>query len=32
VLNLKGESYRLRSKARGTSTPQGKTARQVGPP
>jgi DNA replication protein DnaC len=32
VLNLKGDSYRLRSKTRGTSAPQRKTARQVGPP
>jgi DNA replication protein DnaC len=32
VLNLKGESYRMRSKARGTTTVQRKSARQVGPP
>lgn len=31
VLNLKGDSYRLRSKARGTVTAQGKSGRRVGP-
>ena len=32
VLNLKGESYRMRSKTRGTSTARRKTDGQVGPP
>lgn len=32
VLNLKGESYRMRAKARGTTTVQRKSVRQVGPP
>jgi DNA replication protein DnaC len=31
VLNLKGESYRMRSRTRGTTTVQRKTTRQVGP-
>ena len=32
VLNLKGESYRMRAKARGTTTVQRKSGHQVGPP
>jgi DNA replication protein DnaC len=32
VLNIKGESYRMRAKARGTTTVQRKSGRQVGPP
>jgi DNA replication protein DnaC len=32
VLNLKGESYRLRSRVRGTNSAGGKSGRRVGPP
>ncbi len=32
VLNLKGDSYRLRSKARGTTVAKRKSGTQVGPP
>jgi hypothetical protein len=32
VLNLKGDSYRMRAKAQGAVAIKAKTGRQVGPP